>query len=62
MCGSFTVVLTTPCGTARIVLREIRAARPHSTILEGETSSVPGFGARRRAGLMVGHFKMCRRT
>ena len=34
--------------------------RPHSTILEGGTGSVPGFGAGRRVWAMLGHFKMCR--
>jgi len=33
---------------------------PQSTIFDGGTGSVPGFGARRRAGPMVSYFIMYR--
>jgi hypothetical protein len=49
-----------PKARARIDLREIRAMPPQSTIFDGGTGSVPGFGARRRAGPMVSYFIMYR--
>lgn len=44
----------------RIGLREIRAMSPNQTIFDGGTGSVPGFGARRRAGPHVSYFIMYR--
>jgi len=44
----------------RIGLREIRAMSPNETIFDGGTGSVPGFGARRRAGPHVSYFIMYR--
>lgn len=49
-----------PKASTRIGLREIRAMPPQSTIFDGGTGSVPGFGARRRAGPMVSYFIMYR--
>ena len=49
-----------PKARTRIGLREIRAMPPQSTIFDGGTGSVPGFGARRRAGPMVSYFIMYR--
>ncbi len=44
----------------RIGLREIRAMSPNETIFDGGIGSVPGFGARRRAGPHVSYFIMYR--
>lgn len=49
-----------PKARTRIGLREIRAMPPQSTIFDGGTGSIPGFGARRRAGPMVSYFIMYR--
>jgi integrase len=49
-----------PKARTRIGLREIRAMPPQSTIFDGGTGSVPGFGARRRAGPIVSYFIMYR--
>lgn len=46
--------------STRIGLREIRAMPPQSTIFDGGTGSVPGFGARRRARPIVSYFIMYR--
>lgn len=44
----------------KIGLREVRAPTPQSEIYDGGPGSVPGFGARRRAGLGVSYFVMFR--
>ncbi|MBV1800057.1 site-specific integrase [Siccirubricoccus sp. G192] len=49
-----------PAPRTRIGLREIRAMSPNETIFDGGTGSVPGFGARRRAGQHVSYFIMYR--
>jgi integrase len=49
-----------PVASNRIGLREIRALGPNSTIFDGGTGSVPGFGARRRMSHHVSYFVMYR--
>jgi hypothetical protein len=49
-----------PVASNRIGLREIRALGPNSTIFDGGTGSVPGFGARRRISHHVSYFVMYR--
>ncbi len=49
-----------PAASTRIGLREIRAMAPQATIFDGGSGSVPGFGARRRAGPHISYFIMYR--
>lgn len=49
-----------PVASNRLRLREIRSLGPNSTIFNGGTGSVPGFGARRRIGHHVSYFKIYR--
>jgi hypothetical protein len=49
-----------PAASTRIGLREIRAMAPQATIFDGGSGSVPGFGARRRAGPHISYFVMYR--